>query len=251
MPLSRTDYGPYTFLDFASANSVTTTPAFTPPNNSLLVVAVGAIDNGGSGVVPGDLTITDTLGTPLTYTQRVVGTRATRWPAGVRVWTAPVVTGASMQLVADCGANTIHDYIVWAFAYTGHDTVNPVGATASGSEETGIGSFSMNLSAAPASGSEVLAFGALTQNSGGDYGPTAGSGWTSFGTPVGLAGWVAFHAQRRTGSTAQAVAWSDMSGTQYGAVNNDNPYAFSASAIEIREAAVAVAARRLALLGVG
>lgn len=229
MPLARTAFGPFWFNGTSTANAQTTS-SFTPTSNSLLVVAVSAVDQNDAGQKIGsNLTLTDSLSS--TWTKRVQGTDAARYGTATVIWTTPITTGASMTLTFDCGAVTVHSALVSVYCYTGHNTV---GATANGSNESGIGAFSMSMTDAPAASSEVLAIAATCQGPSGTYGPTTGSGWTQINLQGNL-GWIGVQVQSRTNSTSSTVAWADMSGTNYGS-GVDNPYCFQAVAIEIKEA---------------
>src|SRR4051812_47599034 len=104
-----------------------TTAAFTPANNSLIVVVAAQSATTDSGAEGTDLTITDSAG--LTWTSRVAtaGVAAQAdWSYGARIWTASVTTGQSMTVSIDCGAFNIYNYDVAVYQFTGHDTVNPV-----------------------------------------------------------------------------------------------------------------------------
>ena len=79
-----------------------TTGSFTPSNASLLVVICSVMTNAGSTDPSGSLTISDSVG--LTWTAQVNVGDASAWSIGMRIWTAPVTTGASMTATVDCGA---------------------------------------------------------------------------------------------------------------------------------------------------
>src|SRR3989304_6926117 len=107
MALARTSRGSWNTL--SSGGAIFTTGSFTPPNNSLLVVLVSA----DSTIFPDlsdSLTLTDSVG--LTWTKRIVAGNGTgTYAVGFAVWTAPVTTGGSMTLTADCGdVTTIYTY---------------------------------------------------------------------------------------------------------------------------------------------
>lgn len=82
----------------AAVSQTSTTASFTPPANSLLVaMATGDTFNASTNPT---VSITDNLGTHLTYTQRVLS-NSTDTPAaggGAAIWTAPVVTSAAMTV---------------------------------------------------------------------------------------------------------------------------------------------------------
>ena len=79
--------------------------AFTPPNNSLIVVYGGAMDPVGAVNFDDDLTM---AGGGLTFTKAVSeeGGAATAFAIAGAIWTAPVTTGASMTLSLDAGARS-------------------------------------------------------------------------------------------------------------------------------------------------
>jgi hypothetical protein len=115
-----------------TVSGVSTTPistaSFNPPAGSYLVVAFSA--NTASGVTPGTPTITDNLGTPLTYNLRQWKTRATAPTANgqVAIWTAPVVSGGSMIVSVTTGtASGNQQTALKVWVITGQDSVTPVG----------------------------------------------------------------------------------------------------------------------------
>ena len=148
-----------------------TTSSFTPPDSSLLVVAATAMEDGGTTDPSGDMTIS---GGSLTWTSRAVIGKAPTFSQGLRIWSAPVTTGASMTVTLDCGSRSIWRYVVSIVAYTGYDTGSPVGATATNGNPTVDGQVVLTLSGNPADGSEVL--GALATDTA--VSSTPGAGWT-------------------------------------------------------------------------
>jgi len=204
VPLVRTAL----FSEASTANwgaSSFTTSAFTPSNDSLLVVRVAATSQFGSGDVEGTISLSATLGSP---TLQLTSPDATTWEYGDRIWTIPITTGASMTLTVDCG-ETIWVYRVHVLQYTGHDTATPVGATATGTDADGDGAASITLSASPATTSEVVAFANVSMASGTNA-FTPGTGWTEVYDEA-LADWSGWQVQTRTGSTSTTVAWDDLS----------------------------------------
>lgn len=227
MPLSRTTYTIQSSSTGHGTGSYTT-GSFTPPNNSLLVIGAYFMTNSGSGGADrsGDLTITDSAG--LTWTARVNNGNTDSFAVGGRIWTAPVVTGSSMTVTIDSGANDIYVYQVHPYAYTGYNTGTPTGATATGSLTGITGSVSMTLSGAPASTSEVVALMALSPGNG-TTDATPGTGWTEIYESI--TDWDhGSQSQIRTGSTSTDVSWN--------AVNGASPSPSSVQvAVEILEAA--------------
>ena len=189
-----------------------TTSAFTPPNNSLLVVCgVGMVNGTPSADPSGSFTMT---GGGWTYTSRVsTGTNIglDEFDVGIVIWTAPVTTGASMTLQIDAGATNMNFFAIAAVAYTGYDTSSPVGGTGShiagdGNPGSGDGAQSFTLSATPATTSEVFA-GLIIDHEG--IGTTPGSDFTEiYELQVGGSG--GLQAQIRTNSASTTVGWVDV-----------------------------------------
>lgn len=208
---------------FGSGSFVTS--SFTPPDNSLLVVSVSLIENGGANPPLADLTIS---GGGLTYTARASDSADTAFATSTVVYTAPVITGASMTLTLDCGARSVAEYSVSVVAYTGHNAASPVGATAIGHQVGGFGAAptaaSITLTGAPAATSEVVAAVGMDKSV---AGVTPGSGWTELHDAHNT-DWGGLETQYRGGSTSATVAWVDLR-TGGGALFN-----FAAAAIEIK-----------------
>lgn len=188
------------------------TGSFTPSDNSLLLATVFYIAEADGANEGSIITLS---GGGLLWTSRAVSTTSAGWQYGMRMFTAPVTTGASMTLTAGTGGLNVHRYRVVCVEYTGYDTGSPVGATAVGSDADGDGAASITLSGAPAATSEVFA-GALTAFNGSSaFAIDAGTGWTEQ-DDVAETAWAAFQTQYRTGSTSTTVAWDDMSSGSFG-----------------------------------
>jgi hypothetical protein len=97
-------------LNTAGVVAYITTGSFTPPNASWLVVAVS---NPGNTTTP---TITDSLGSPLTYTLKASAIQGTR---GGWIFLAPVTTGAAMTITATGGAASEIAVAVYALTTSG------------------------------------------------------------------------------------------------------------------------------------
>jgi hypothetical protein len=201
MALARTSRG-----SAEAAATTATTGSFTPSDNSLLVAFVYGRDLA-------DVTELGVNGGSLTWTSRVeVEVNA----YGLRIYTAPVTTGASMTAqvttsgsATECGIHVVE--------YTGHDSSSPVGATATGSDADGqgAGTFTITLSGTPAATSEVVA-GIMVDAP--DSATEEGSGWTQLFDLTGLANSTS-HSQARGNSTSTSVQWSNVqSGFEIGAV---------------------------------
>ena len=230
MALSRTTYT----LSVATAPHGTggfTTGAFTPPNSSLLVVAVFAHANVLGADISADMTIADSE--TLTWTSRVVIGSATADGGGLRIWTAPVTTGASMTITVDCGARDVWKYHVHRYAYEGYNTSSPTGATASAAVDSPADDETITLSASPASTSEVVA--AMGEVFGGDtHSVTVGTGWTEIYEDTVAGDFSLSQSQIRTGSTSTTVVWDDVdAGTAFA-----NPGLFAALEIKVASAGI-------------
>lgn len=202
-----------------------TTSSFTPPDNSLLVVAAGGVENSGTTNPSNDLTIS---GGGLTFTRQTVIGHTTSWTMGLAIWTAPVTTGASMTLSVDCAARNMWWLSASAVAYTGYDTGAPIGATGTLVDvTTPDGAQSFTLSGAPATDSEV--FASLLMDKEG-LGTTPGAAFTEIhdlqvGTEGGL------ETEIRTGSTSTTVDWVDCH------TGTGNMFTLVGAAVEIKAAA--------------
>lgn len=242
MALNRTNRGSYGGGGTAFSTNTSTsavTPSFTPSDNSLLVVAFVAGYAGTS--VLANFTIS---GGGLTWTERIAfQTTSDGENTVVKVWTAPVTTGASMQITITTpsmsNAERQAARMLYAFDYTGYDTTSPIGASVTAINQ-GSGAVSISLSAAPAASSEVLAFCANVPSGATSPTATPASGWTEI---YDTAYNDRMHAQcqARSGSTSTSVDWDDVSvgDTVFG----DDSVAF---ALEIKAAAIAAAARSYA-----
>jgi hypothetical protein len=203
MALARTDLHGAASAEINTADAYVTS-SFTPPDNSLLVVAVEMLESAGSSDPTGDMTV---AGGGLTFTPRVSIGGAASWSMGVKIWTAPVTTGASMTLTVDAGARIAFHYSVVVVAYTGYDTGTPVAATGTFLDEsTPDGAQAITLSGAPATTSEVLAMVGMDKET---VGVTPNAAWTEL-YDVQAGGSGGAQAQVRTGSTSTSVDWDDV-----------------------------------------
>jgi hypothetical protein len=209
MPLSRTNLlGQITSGNFGTGNFVST--AFTPASNSLLVVGVAYVENSGTTTDPTSaLTIS---GGSLTWTQQQTAVAApTAFPTLVKIWTAPVTTGASMSVTLSAGGvRSAGLYGVSAVCYTGHNTGSPVGGTATGSQNGGFTGppdpKSITLSAPPAAGDEVFGFVFADKNT---AGTSPGSAFTEI-DDLNNTNWGSLESEIRTASTSTTVDWVDL-----------------------------------------
>jgi len=184
------------------------TSSFTPPDNSLIAVAVMLIS--GSQDPLAAMTIS---GGGLTWTSRKE--QAAGFSGGTEnaiiIYTAPVTTGASMTITVDCGAQSISHYIVSAVAYTGYDVASPVGATGSLGKNSFAGPptpESFALSGTPASSSEIFA-GANKDAD--NAGTTPGAAFTELADLFNTTWTGGGQTQvRPAGSTSTTVDWVDI-----------------------------------------
>lgn len=191
---------------YSPGSGPATTASFTPASSSLLCVIAAADEQTGVGMTAADLTISDSTGA--TWTSRALTGAAPSWYYGLRAWTTPITTGASMTVSIDCGAVDLHDVAIWAFDVTGYDTGSPIGGTAVGSDADGNGAASLTLSAAPASG-DIVAAAVMVQTAG-TGAVTHGTGWTEAGE-VSSPEWTHTQFQHITGVTSTSVDWVDLS----------------------------------------
>lgn len=187
-----------------------TSASFTPSDNSLLVVVVGVNDANPQGSW-------SVVGGSLTWTSRAVITGSSNesgWSVKLQIFTAPVTTGASMTVQVTDGTEANNSWIWHVFDYTGYNTGDPVGGSATldplntGDQGTGD---PMTLSATPATDSMVVAARLLGLNSGT---PTAtpGAGWTEI-LDTAEDGFAALETQERTGSASTTVTWTELNDT--------------------------------------
>lgn len=210
MALSRTDL--LGQLSGSAGNFGTgafTTSSFTPPSNSLLVVAVLAIENAGTSTsFLAELTLASSNG--LTFTSRVeTEASPTAFGLAIRIWTAPVVTGASMTLTIDCGTRSIGTYATSVVAYTGYDTSTPIGGVGSNFHDGITGTptaASLTLNAAPATTSEVFGAAGMDKST---ANATPGAAFTEI-HDLFNSDWGGLETEIRTGSTSTTVDWVDL-----------------------------------------
>ncbi len=183
-----------------------TTTAFTPDNDSLLVVAVRAQSDSNDGFTGASITMTPSAGSA---TARLNSTTSPGWSYGTRIWTIPITSGASMTVQVDAGAANIYQYVVEVYQYTGHNA-SPIGATASATDADGDAAGAATLSGVPATDSEVIAFSQVALNGPGTPGTDVGTGWTEI-YDASTSEWSLDQTQIRTASTSTSVAWADLS----------------------------------------
>lgn len=215
-----------------------TTPAFTPPDNSLLVIRVSRWRTFGSGSADiGDVTITDSLGTPLDYQfiSRVYLTSDA--PSSSSWYYAEVGMAESMTITVDDDTNEsmgswhVH---VWAFEFYNTDT--PIaGATNSGTTNISSDGDTRTLTEAPEADDYVLS-GLQLDCDGLVADPNYGLFTESYET-VAASGYGVVCSSWRTGSTDTACVITDVytSGSTF--------YKASASALIVKAGEAPQAAR--------
>lgn len=208
MALVRTALlGQITAGQFGTGNFTST--AFTPANSSLLVVAAAYVENSGSTTDPTSaLTIS---GGSLTWTQQATAVAApTAFPSLVKIWTAPVTTGASMSVTLSTSGRNAGLYAVSVVCYTGHNAGTPVGGTASGQQNGGFTGppdpATITLGAAPASTDETFAI-VFADKTTTNISP--GSTWTEI-DDLFNSNWGSAESEILTGSTGTSVSWVDL-----------------------------------------
>lgn len=244
MALARTNLlGQITAGNFGTGNF--TSNSFTPADNSLLVVGGAFVENNGTTTDPTSaFTIS---GGSLTFTERATAVASpTAFNSLVKIWTAPVTTGAPMTLALSTSGRTAGLYGVSAVCYTGYNTGTPVGGTASGQQNGGFGSapnpVSLTLSGAPVSGDEVFGFVFADKTT---ANITPGSAFTEI-DDLNNSNWGSLESEIRTGSTSTTVDWVDLR------PGGGSLFNFAAAAIVIQVGAPAVTPNGLAIpVGLG
>ena len=159
----------------ATGSPTATTASFTPPDGSLLLVAFsGNTDQGANPSLP---TITDSLGSHLTYT---ISDRTWFANTGLdgqsAMWTAPVTTGASMTVSVTNNASSNRQSAIKVWVITGPHA-SPVGLHNIGWSSS-ASTISQNYTAQGSEGQGFLV--SCDWNALGD--DTAGTGCTLDGT---------------------------------------------------------------------
>lgn len=180
---------------------------FTPSDNSLLAIFLGIVDNGG-GNIAANLTIADS-GPGLTYTPRLTLGQAGGNSAQMRIWTAPVATGAAMSLTFDCGASNVLSSAWYVWDVTGYSVANPVGGsgsiltTADGPYSTA----SITLSPGPTPIDCTLAAAMIDGNTSGTYSSSQSTGFTKETDISDTTAACAAAGQRRVNSSTVEAGW--------------------------------------------
>lgn len=227
MALTRVDVGRYSSPILGASGW--TTAAFTPANNSLLVVALHA--RGDSAAETGwnaeNMQLSNSAS--LAQTSRVQTANGTAMAYGTRVWTMPVVTGVSMTLTTSTaiGGHIYYSADLEVFTYTDYDVASPIGGTGTGTDADGAGAASLTLGATPATTSEVLGFAINVANSG-ILAIQNGAGFTEIREMNWEDFWAA-ESEFRTSSTSTTVDWANLA-------TGGSPSEARMSALEIKQA---------------
>lgn len=208
MALARTNLlGQITSGNFGTGNFTST--AFTPASSSLLVVGGAFVENNGTTTDSTSVfQISDSGGH--TWTQQVTAiANPTAFCSLIKVWTTPIVTGASITVTLTTSGRTAGLYGISAVCYTGYNTGTPVGGTITGIQTSGFATpapFTMTLSAAPATGDEVFGFVFADKST---TGTTQGSTFTEI-DDLNNVNWGSLESEVRTGSTSTTADWVDL-----------------------------------------
>lgn len=221
-----------------------TSGSFTPADGSLLVACVSGMHDWGSTDPSADFTISDSAG--LTWTRGVYYGDASSWSMGGAIFTAPVTTGVSMTVSADCAARAMYSGSIVVLGFTGHDTSSPIGATGTVTGPTN-GAATITLSGTPASTSQVV--GQLVIDLAGAPDTVVGADYAEI-VELDMSGSAAEVMVRTANVASTSFGWDDVDG------GSASIYKSAGMAVEVREASVTapafVAPRRprVALLGI-
>lgn len=219
--------------------------AFTPPANSLLVLAVAIIWE--NDALDDTFTVTSDQG--LVWTKREESTKDANpsFPTilgKIEVWTAPVGASPASTTINVAGVfndDTVGlDYRVrcQCVAYTGYNVSAPIGATISG-ENLAAGydtPVTITLSGSPLSSSYVFAARNTVPLNGAICRAVPGTGWSEIYDFQDAAGYGDLQCMDRTGSTSASVTWDEFNDHLSG--DTDGQWESSAAAIEIKELVV-------------
>ena len=204
--------------------STLTSAAFTPANNSLVVVFFTMGDGPNN---TNTFTMTDSVG--LTWTKRADSGATSDNYHRSAMWTAPVATGASMTVTAGTAGDAGGEAVMHIAYYTGYDVGSPVGATVGNIQDASASTFTVTLSGAPSASSEIFA-GTGVDTGGGAQSLQATSGWTSVFRQDDTAN-IDSVTQAITGVTSTSVVFTRFA--------SQTPNDWCACAIEIKAAASA------------
>lgn len=206
--------------------------SFTPADNSLLVVTLTRVD----GSTASSYSIS---GGGLTWTaQNDVETAGSSIPTGVKQWTAPVTTGASMTVTITASSNGVFTgggaspCHISIDQVTGHNVASPIGLKATAElNGSNTGTLSYSLGGTTAAGSAVIAAVACDGDDGAAL-VDPGASWTTLSRGRNSSeNWYRGTVEYRIGALTTA---------DFGALND--PYQYASAALEIKAAAAATKA---------
>ena len=206
--------------------------AFTPSNNSLLVVCFSAVNPNAAG----DISVDNwtCAGGGWTYTKQLVSAQPGTFPAAVGIFTAPVATGASMTATvthgtANADAGGGDNACISVFDITNYNTSNPTGGLVRGPHNLGNGAVTLALSSPPFSNCIKIGASAFVTSGSNTPDATSGTGWTEIHQQA-VTGWIGLNTQYRVHDGTRDVTWDDLDTTGDGV-------SFSAAVgLEIRNA---------------
>lgn len=207
------------FATTTSGVAVTsTTASFTPENNCLLVMFVGAINS--TNDISSGMSVS---GGGLTWTRRRISSQSGLYSFTFEIWTAPVTTAASMTVTISHAATSGTDparIAAQIFSVTTYRVEDPVGAGFIGQQAT-TGAGSGTLSADPSWFSVVIAGRYWLDASSADTAATPGTGWTElYDHSTGPGGYGCLQTQWRGKSTSTSVDWDDVAVNGSAALGN-------------------------------
>lgn len=215
MALARTDVGVFTNASSPHGTAAFTTTSFTPPANSLLLVGVALMeDGGGTPQANEDIGVPTISGGGLTYTRETAldGTGLPWYSTKLVVFRAPVGgSPASMTITVDDDTNqAIYGYAVSVIAFTGYDTTTPTaGQIGTGSTDIGDGAHTVTLTTAPTTDDVTLFWLGLDAENN-PANSTMAAGWTKVHDDGGPGGSSVIVAARREASTSTTVSVTDV-----------------------------------------
>lgn len=183
------------------------TGAFTPPSNSLLLVAVSRMVS----YFVGDLGQPVVSGGGLVYNLVGSARGEMSWAHRLDVFSAVVGTATSMVVsVDDDGDQEVYTYCVVVLAITGYDSAAPIaGIVGSGLLDIGGDAYTLTLTAAPGPDDAALVFVSNDADAA-PSDPILAAGWSLLADVAVGGGGAGLWAAVRGGSTAADVSVTDV-----------------------------------------
>lgn len=210
--MQRTSLGVWVNAIVPDGTAAFVTGSFTPPANSLLVVAVAMMVNGSGFPSTGDLGQPTISGGGLTWSFVGHSRIDTSWASRQNVFTAIVgAAPGSMTLTVDDNNNqNIYSYAVSAIAFTDFKNSGPIqGLISSGTTNIGDGAHTLTLTAAPTANDKSLLFVCNdADNAPGN--PLLAAGWTLIHDAAVLGGGGGLIVAERSGATSATVTITDV-----------------------------------------